>query len=398
MSSWLPLLLFITATPDAEFTQQVRTTDPLSPAEQLTRFRVPDGFEVQLVAAEPAIQKPMNIAFDAAGRVWVSGSVEYPYAVDGDEGRDTIRVLSDFAPDGRARQIKTFADRLNIPMGLYPYRDGVVAYSISKIVWFRDRDGDGEADDEQLLYGPLNRPRDTHGMQNAFRRGSDGWLYINHGFANDTTLSGTDGSSISLNSGNVYRVRLDGSRVEQFSWGQVNPFGSAWTDRGDLITADCHSRPLTLLLRGGRYSSFGKPHDGLGFAPDIMVHQHGSTGLAGVAYYEDGNWPPEYQQSLFVGNVVTSRVHRDHLRFDGATAKAIEQPDFLTCDDPWFRPVDVRFGPDGALYILDFYNRIIGHYEVPLNHPGRDRTRGRIWRVVYKTKERSERTRSEKSS
>lgn len=389
MHSWLTILLFVTANPDPQFLEQVRTTPALTPAEQLKRFKVPDGFEVQLVAAEPQLQKPMNVAFDAEGRIWVSGSVEYPYAAEGEAGRDTIRVLSDLGEDGRARRITTFAEGLNIPMGLYPYKDGVVTYTISRFVWFRDTDGDGKSDQQQVIYGPLNRPRDTHGMQNAFRRGGDGWLYVNHGFANDTTLTGRDGSSIQLNSGNTYRIRLDGSRVEQVSWGQVNPFGSAWTDRGDLITADCHSRPLTLVLRGGRYSSFGKPHDGLGFAPDMMVHQHGSTGLAGVAYYEAGDWPEEYRQSLFVGNVVTSRVHRDHLRFDGATARADEQPDFLTCDDPWFRPVDLRFGPDGALYILDFYNRIIGHYEVPLEHPGRDRERGRIWRVVYRGKTRN---------
>ena len=81
---------------------------------------------------------------------------------------------------------------------------------------------------------------------------------------------------------------------------------------------------------------------------------------------------------------MTSRINRNKPEYHGSTIKAIEQPDFLSTTDPWFRPVDMHIGPDGALYILDFYNRIIGHYEVPLPHPGRDRTSGRIWRVVYK--------------
>jgi putative heme-binding domain-containing protein len=136
------------------------------------------------------------------------------------------------------------------------------------------------------------------------------------------------------------------------------------------------------LLRGGCYESFGKPHDGLGFAPMIMHHLHGSTALCGLAYEESG-WPDEYRDNLFVGNVMTCRVHRDRLEFDGSTPRALEQHDLVATTDPWFRPVDLQFGPDGALYVADFYNRIIGHYEVPLDHPGRDRTSGRIWRIAY---------------
>jgi len=362
----------------------VRTTEPLTPQEQLHKFHLPDGFEIQLFAAEPDIQKPMNLAFDAQGRLWVSGSVEYPFAAKEGEGRDSIRVLQDADGDGRAEQITTFVEGLNIPIGLYPYRDGVVAYSIPHIYFFRDADGDDRCDRREVLYGPLGDPVDTHGMQNAFRRGFDGWLYICHGFRNASVIRGRDGSEIRLESGNTYRVRLDGSRVEQFTWGQVNPFGSTFTPAGDLITADCHSLPLSLLLRGGYYSSFGKPHDGLGFVPPIMRHSHGSTAISGAAFYDADHFPEPYRGSLFVGNVMTSRVHRDAVVMHGSTLEAREEQDFLTCDDPWFRPVDLQIGPDGALYVADFYNRIIGHYEVPLDHPQRDHTRGRIWRVVYR--------------
>ncbi|HVW36718.1 MAG TPA: HEAT repeat domain-containing protein, partial [Pirellulales bacterium] len=91
----------------------------------------------------------------------------------------------------------------------------------------------------------------------------------------------------------------------------------------------------------------------------------------------------EYRDTVFIGNPVTGIVNHDRLEATGSSFVAIEQPDFITCDDPWFRPVDLKLAPDGSLYILDFYNKIIGHYEVPLKHPGRDRFRGRIWRVVY---------------
>src|SRR5439155_24740384 len=128
---------------------------------------------------------------------------------------------------------------------------------------------------------------------------------------------------------------------------------------------------------------FGKPHDGLGFAPDICTHNHGSTALAGMVHYDAEDFPPEYRGNTFIGNVMTCRINRDSLVEHGSTRIAKEAPDFLSSYDPWFRPVDLQLGPDGAIYVADFYNRIIGHYEVPLDHPGRDRDRGRIWRILY---------------
>ena len=104
-------------------------------------------------------------------------------------------------------------------------------------------------------------------------------------------------------------------------------------------------------------------------------------------YLDGGVWGAEWDDHVLVGNVVTSRVNHDQVTFTGSTPKASERPAFITSDDPWFRPVDLQLGPDNALYIADFYNRIIGHYEVPLDHPGRDKERGRIWRVVKKDAE-----------
>src|SRR5207249_3760148 len=120
-----------------------------------------------------------------------------------------------------------------------------------------------------------------------------------------------------------------------------------------------------------------------GFAPQICTHSHGSTAIAGMVYYAAENFPAQYRGNTFVGNVMTCRINRDSLIEHGSTRIAREEPDFLSSDDPWFRPVDLQLGPDGAIYVADFYNRIIGHYEVPLDHPGRDRERGRIWRIAY---------------
>lgn len=405
----LLLSLLALALPTLADTRLVRETEALSPADEQTRLHVPDGFEIQLFASEPMINKPINMAFDARGRLWVSSTVEYPYSADKTrwsdpqgthvkDSRDAIKILEDTDGDGRADKVTDFADGLNIPTGVLPWHKpehhaGCIAWSIPNIWYFADTDGDGKADLREILFGPLGYEKDTHGMCSSFRLGLDGWVYATHGFNNTSTFSvakdrsvGSDQSvrspTLELHSGNVFRFRPDGSAVELWSAGQVNPFGLAWDRYNNLYSADCHSSPVYQLLRGAHYPSFGKPHDGLGFAPVMCQHTHGSTGICGIVYIDGGVWGPEWDDHLFLGNVVTSKINHDHVTFSGSTPTANEQPDFLTSDDPWFRPVDLTLGPDHALYIADFYNRIIGHYEVPLDHPGRDRERGRIWRVV----------------
>lgn len=395
-----PVLFPANAQNPDELALGVRTSEPLAPADQQKQFQLPPGFEIQLVATEPDINKPMNLAFDATGRLWVTTSIEYPWAAPTNRpGRDRVMIFEDFGPDGRARKVTQFADGLNIPIGVYPFRTDTtgwkaLVWSIPYIWLMEDTDGDGQADKRTPLYGPFDHTRDTHGNQASFRRGFDGWLYATHGFNNDSHVTARDGSHVDLNSGNTYRIRLDGSRIEQHTHGQVNPFGLAWDARGNLYSTDCHTAPIYQLLTGGWYPSFGKPHDGLGFAPVMLEHAHGSTAIDGACYYNDDLWPAEFQDTFFIGNVMTSRLNRDKITFNGSTPTATEQPDFLTSTDLWFRPVDTHLGPDGALYIADFYNRIIGHYEVPLTHPGRDRERGRIWRVIYRGTDGTPRLRS----
>jgi putative heme-binding domain-containing protein len=366
--------------PYAEFIAQ---TNPRTPEEERKGFHLPPGFEVQLVAAEPDVRKPININFDDRGRLWVTESVEYPFAAQGRAGHDMIGILEDIGDNGRAAKALTFAHDLNIPIGVLPLSDGAIAYSIPNIYRFYDPEHKDHAVRREVLLGSIGH-KDTHGMTGEFTWGFDGWVYACHGYANTSEVKAKDGSKVVMTSGNTYRFRPDGSHIEQFTHGQVNPFGLSFDPFGNLFSCDCHTRPVMMLVRGAFYESFGKPHDGIGFAPEIMTHDHGSTAIAGLTYYAAEHFPPEYRGTTFVGNVVTNRINHDRLEWHGSSPKAIEQPDFLISDDPWFRPVDIKIGPDGALYVADFYNRIIGHYEVPLTHPGRDRERGRIWRIVYR--------------
>lgn len=407
--------------PDASL---VRSSDWQSPEAEARSFTVPPGFKVELFASEPMINKPINMAFDDKGRLWVSSNTEYPFPAAKDRwedaqgsrvrgSQDAIKILEDTDGDGRADKVTDFADGLNVPIAVLPYKNGCIAWSIPNIWYFADNDGDGKCDERKILFGPLGYEKDTHGNIASLRLAPDGWVYATHGFNNTSRFEVRPenrtvpidpnapkkptpsyananmpreqldwGNSLELTSGNVFRFRPDGSAVEIWAWGQVNPFGLTWDSWGNLYSADCHSNPTTQLIRGATYPSFGRPDLGLGFAPVLCEHSHGSTGICGPLYLDGGVWGPEWDDHMLVCNPVTSRINRDFIKYTGATPKAIEQPDFMTSTDLWFRPVDIQLGPDGALYIADFYNKIIGHYEVELKHPGRDRTSGRIWRVV----------------
>ena len=399
-------------------------------AESRALFHLPPGFEIQLVSSEPDLEKPFNIAFDSAGRVWVTGSTLYPWPAKRDalgelittfdqqwgdtslafraastppeppeRGIDTLRVLSDFDPaTGRARKSTVFADGLNIPVGVLPLPhapalsssngpgakgDSVIVFSIPAIWKLTDTDGDGRADVREKLYDGFGF-KDTHGMSSSYWLWFDGWVYGTHGFANASEVVDRAGRVVKLTSGNTYRFRPDGSRFEVFVNGQTNPFGLAFDARGDLYTADSHSKPVYLLVPGGYYEGIGKEHDGLGFAPAITNDDHGSSAIAGIAHYSAAQFPAEFRDNLFNGNPVTRRINRTRLEWRGSTPAATRQSDFLTSDDPAFRPVQVKLGPDGALWVADFYNPIIGHYEVPLTHPARDHAHGRLWRIVWR--------------
>ncbi|NUN47255.1 MAG: 1-deoxy-D-xylulose-5-phosphate reductoisomerase [Candidatus Brocadiae bacterium] len=318
---FLPLLLC--ALPAIGQDHLVRETEARSPEEELAAFTVAEGFEARLFAAEPMINKPINLAVDSRGRVWVSSTVEYPYAapkvrwsdprgarVEG--SRDAIKILEDTDHDGRADRVTDFADGLNIPTGVLPWHrpghhDGCIAWSIPNLWYFADTDGDGRADLREVLFGPLGYEKDTHGMISSLRPGPDGWIYATHGFNNTSLVRARDGSTLEMHSGNVFRFRPDGTRVEIWSRGQVNPFGLAFDRRGNLYSADCHSAPVYQLLHGASYPSFGKPHDGLGYGPGMIEHTHGSTGIAGIVYLDRGVWGPAFDDHLLIGNPVTSR-------------------------------------------------------------------------------------------
>ncbi len=184
------------------FADVVRKTEPLTPEQEQKSFHLPPGFEIQLVASEPKIAKPMNMAFDAKGRLWLTQTREYPHPVlpVDKRGRDKVVVLENFSTNGRAQKVTTFADGLNIPIGIYPYKNGAIAFTIPKVHFYTDNNSDSHADKDEVLLSGFGYEKDTHGLTSNFRRGYDGWIYADHGFNNDSLVKAKDGSELKMNS------------------------------------------------------------------------------------------------------------------------------------------------------------------------------------------------------
>ncbi|MGH7226299.1 MAG: PVC-type heme-binding CxxCH protein, partial [Gemmataceae bacterium] len=324
--------------------RNVASTPHRTPAEERGLFHLPPGFDIQLVAAEPDIHKPLNLAFDDRGRLWVTDTVEYPFPPPpGQKSRDSVKILEDFADDGRARKITTFAEGLVLPIGVLPLsavkpQDALV-FSIPSIYRLRDSKGGERADSREVFYSQYGQ-RDTHGLTGSFTRGFDGWIYAVHGFSNDSTVKAKDGSSITMHSGNAYRMRPDGGHIEFFTHGQVNPYGLSFDPLGNLYSADCHTQPIYQLLRGAWYPSFGKPHDGLGFGPEMYNGYTESTAVSGIAYYAADNFLPPWRDCAYIGDVISCRINQFAIQWHGSSPKGILKR-FLESGDPWFRPVHV---------------------------------------------------------
>jgi putative membrane-bound dehydrogenase-like protein len=215
------------------------------------------GFEIELFASEPQIGKPINMAFDARGRLWITESFEYPFAANPGKGKDRITTLEDADGDGKAERIMHFADTLNIPIGILPIHGGVSAHSISNVYRFADNNEDGKAESHQKLLGPFGY-KDTHGMVNNLTRSFDGWTHACHDFTNTSNIAGTDGDSARMKSGNTFKFSPDGRHSQQTTFGQVNHFEMAFDEKGYLYSVDCHSSPIYQLSMGENYPHLGK--------------------------------------------------------------------------------------------------------------------------------------------
>jgi putative membrane-bound dehydrogenase-like protein len=410
---------------------------PTAPEKAAAKLEVHPDFKITLVAAEPLITKPIAMDWDPAGRLWIAETPEYPNGRRGiraeeadnawkDHGgliakagvqdrpaRDRISILIDENKDGRADRKHVFFEGLDLVTSFVFHRDGVIVSQAPDILWLRDVNGDGKAEKVEKLYTGLGT-YDTHAVINNLRWGFDGWIYATHGYSAGTVTSG-DGSKDfgRINSG-VVRFKPDGSAFEQFSSKGGNTWGLdiAWDNEvlftqptsGDLLNHVV--LPEYVLARGkaantasfqpiikGRRSNPLIKYDNLAYVQIDVVG--GFTASAGCAIYDGGSWPSDYNYSYFTTEPTINIIHHEAVTPNGVTyaANKLRDAEFIGGRDRWFRPIETRIGPDGALYILDFYNQAVIHNDTrgPKHNavnaairPDRDHYFGRIWRVDHK--------------
>jgi len=389
-----------------------------APEEERAGFRVPDGFDVELVAAESAgIGKFVAVAFDTHGRMWTMTALEYP--VDANEnpevsrrlfergGRDRVLVYDDpFGPaPGTGRRPRVFVDDLVMPLGILPYRDGVFVQYGSDIRFYRDTDDDGRADTHEVVLTGFGT-QDSHLFPHQFTRTPGGWILTAQGLFNSSVvrrpggLAFADGTKeVIFNHTKLARFRMDGSVFEALTAGPNNIWGLTISRVGEtwLQEANDLGFPIMPYEPGARYPTGSRerlrPYQPL-MPPPLGPPQMGGTGLSGLVLADDRHgWPfpwglrdapPRSPRTFYVANPITSRVQVIRATFEDGRYRYQKLPDFLESDDPRFRPVALEFGPDGCLYVVDWYNKIISHNEVPRNHRDRDKTRGRIWRIRHR--------------
>jgi putative heme-binding domain-containing protein len=362
--------------------------EPYSPEEALKRMAVPEGFTVELVASEPDIVNPIAMCFDDRGRIFVTESVEYPRKPAG-AGRDRVKILEDPDRDGRADKVTIFAEGLNIPTGVTAGYGGVWVLNAPDLLFIRERDGK-EASREVVVTG-FGRT-DTHELPNSLTWGPDGWLYGLNGVFNQCRVRSNNGKEYRFNCA-LWRVHPRTREFQIVAEGTSNPYGLAWDSEGSAIIEACHwaNDHLFHFIETGHYQRQA------GVFPPFTIpigsitdHGHQKTAYCGIVNLDTDAHPAPFRERLCVGNIHGGAINVDRLQRDGATYLAKGEADLLNANDAWFMPVALKIGPDGCLYVLDWYDRYHCSQDAARDPAGVDRLKGRLYRLRYRNTPRSQ--------
>jgi putative membrane-bound dehydrogenase-like protein len=393
----------------------------LSPQKAAEVMTVPEGFQVRLFAGEPAVHQPIAMAIDDRGRLWIAEAYEYPRRAPEGKGRDRIVIFEDADGDGRHDSRKVFIEGLNLVSGLELGFGGVWVGAAPYLMFIPDRNGDDVPDGPSMNGTPQNGiafPKDvppgatvlldgwgredTHETLNSFIWGPDGWLYGCHGVFTHSNVGkpGTpDEQRTRINAG-IWRYHPVRHEFEVFAEGTSNPWGVDFNDYGHAFATACVIPHLYHIIQGARYQRQAGQHFNPYTYDDIKTiadHVHylgpnphggnsksdsagGGHAHAGAMIYLGGKWPEKYRGQIFMNNIHGQRINMDILEARGSGYVGRHGDDFLLTNDQWSQIINLRYGPDGDVYMIDWYDKNACHHN---NVDGHDRSNGRIFKVIY---------------
>ena len=341
-------------------------------------FQLADGLEATLWAENPLMHKPIQMNFDARGRLWVASSELYPQIEPGQAATDKIIVLEDTTGAGRADKATVFADGLLIPTGLEVGDGGVYVAQSTELLHFKDTNGDGKADQRRVVLSGFGT-EDTHHNLHTLRWGVDGRLYMDQSVYTRTNAE-TPHGVVRLMAGGIFRFDPRDHRMEILYRGWVNAWGHQFDDFGQsFVTDGAGFQGVSWAVPGATYRTL---------APARRELQSISPGnypkFCGIEIIRSPHFPADWQGDFITADFRAHRIVRFKATEQDSAYVTKEMPDVMRTTADSFRPIDVRLGPDGALYIADWSNPIIQHGEVDFRDPRRDKSHGRIWRVTFK--------------
>ena len=380
---------------------------PLDAAESMKHLVLPEGFEAQLFVADPQIVKPICMAWDHKGRLWVAETIDYPNNKQPmGEGHDRITICEDTDGDGRADKFTVFADKLSIPTSFTFANGGVVVQQAPETLFLKSTKNDDVADERKVLFTGWG-VGDTHAGPSNLRWGPDNWIWGIVGYSSFTGEVG--GEKLKFGAG-FYRFKPDGTKLEFIRSNNNNSWGLGFSEEGIVFGSTANGNSNTYMpipnryyesVRGWSPKVLGTIADNLEIHPVTdrvrQVDWHGKfTAAAGGALYTARTYPKEFWNRAQFVNEPTGHVTTTFLlERNGADFIARNTPNNLVAsDDEWTAPIMAEVGPDGNVWVIDWYNYIIQHNPVPhgfkngrgnaYDTPLRDKTHGRIYRIVYK--------------
>lgn len=379
--------------------------DYLSAEDQLKKFKLAPGYEINLVASEeqfPELANPVCLNFDNKGRLWVSTMASYPHWKPKTKLDDKVLIFEDNDSDGKADVCRVFADGLHQPTGFEIGRGGAFIAQQPDILFVSDTDGDDKADTRIRKLVGFDSADSHHGLA-AFTWGPGGNLYVNEGTFKFSQVESPYGLT-RLHEGGIWKYD---PATETFgvhvSMGFANPWGHVFDAWGQDFIGDASpgfsywAAPISGRIDYPAKHPGGAQHRRLakqtGGGPEYgnskykfpTLYKKRTRPSAGCEIVSSSNFPPEAQGNFLVTNVIGERCILNHkISEQGSGFVGQEVEPIVSCTDGNFRPVDCQFGPDGALYVVDWHNALIGHLQHNLRDPSRDHSHGRIWRIVCK--------------